>query len=478
MNQEPVAVSNIPLCIDVDGTLIKSDVLIESFFVLLKRNILFVLFIPFWLLKGKAYLKEQIAERVELDIHLLPYHKAFLDHLREQHRRGRRLILATASHRKFARQIAEHLGLFDEILASDSQTNLSGTKKLECLRTNFGDRGFDYAGNARVDLKIWPHARRAILVDPEAGVHAAAARVTEIERVFSDGNPRLRDYLRALRVHQWLKNLLVFIPLLAAHQVGNSELLLRAVLALVAFSFCTSSVYVLNDLLDLSADRLHPRKRLRPFAAGTLSTKQGVVLIPVLLTVATLIALMLSTEFLTLLITYYVFTLGYSLWFKAKVVVDVIVLAGLYTLRMLAGAAAVSIIPSFWLLAFSMFIFLSLAMIKRYSELLLLKDEGGVIAGRGYTAVDLPILSSLGSASGYLAVLVLALYIHSDDVKRLYTHVEAIWLLCPLLLFWMSRMWLAAGRGKMHDDPIVFAIEDRASQWVALLAIVIVWFAT
>ncbi|MFQ6024051.1 MAG: UbiA family prenyltransferase [Acidiferrobacterales bacterium] len=470
---------SVPLCVDLDGTLIKTDILIESLFALLKRGIFFALLIPFWLLRGKAYLKEQIAARVELDVDLLPYNERFLGYLREQHGAGRPLVLATASHAKFAHKIAEHLGLFTHVLGSDDQNNLSGSRKLEQLRDKFGEQGFDYAGNSRTDLKIWPHARQAILVNPAPGVRSAAERVASVGDVFDEGREGVRGYLRAIRIHQWLKNFLVFVPLVADHQVDNPQLVLQALLGFVAFCLCASSVYLLNDMLDLPADRQHPRKRRRPFAAGTVSIKHGALLIPVLLFAALGITPLLPVEFVAVLATYYVSTLAYSMWLKGKVVVDVLVLAGLYTLRVIAGAAATSIPLSFWLLAFAMFIFLSLSMVKRYSELLGLQNsEKKSIIGRGYEMIDLPTLISLGAASGYTAVLVLALYINSEEVREQYTRPEAIWLICPLLLYWVSLVWVTAGRGKMHDDPVVFAIKHRGSQCIGLLVILILLLAS
>lgn len=471
--------SDIPLCVDLDGTLIKSDILIESFFALIKRNPLLALLVPFWLLKGKAYLKQQIASRTELDVSTLPFHGDFLEYLRQQHANGRHLVLATASNGKFAEQVAMHLGLFEAVLASDESTNLSANKKLHRLREHYGDKLFDYAGNARADLKIWPHARRAILVNPEAGVQAAAQRLGNVEHCFDDRRAMPRNYLRALRPHQWSKNVLVFIPLFASHQIGDAFLLWSAALAFLAFSLCASSVYLLNDLLDLPADRRHARKKHRPFASGAIHPLNGVLLIPLLIAAAFGIALLLPDQFLLLLAGYFTLTTAYSLWLKSKVLFDVLVLAGLYTLRIIAGATAIAVAPSFWLLAFSMFLFLSLAMVKRYTEVDGLKESGRTsISGRGYQATDLHTLNSLGSSSGYLAVLVLALYINSDDVRRMYSHPQLIWLLCPILLYWVSRLWLAAARGKMHDDPVVFAFRDTVSRWIALISIVIVALAS
>lgn len=465
----------VPLCVDLDGTLVRTDLLVESWFAHLKHSALLTLLTPFWLIIGKARLKHEIAQRADLDVHSLPYHSAFLEYLRDQHRQGRELVLTTASHEKYAKQVAAHLGIFNEVMASNRQTNFSGAGKRRLLVKRFGEGGFDYAGNSHADIEIFPHARRAILVDPELGVEQTAKKFGNVERVFCHEPSGFAAYVRAMRPHQWIKNLLVFVPLAAAHELGNLALLGQTILAFVAFGLCASSVYLLNDLLDLPADRAHTRKRSRPFASGAASVKVGVSLIPLLLAAAVGIAAVLPTAFLAALAGYYISTLAYSLWLKGKVLVDVMVLAGLYTLRILAGAAAVAITPSFWLLAFSMFLFLSLAMVKRYSELLDLMGAGKNAAkGRGYEVTDLATVQSLGAAGGYCAVLVLALYINSDDVRINYARPEMIWLLCPLLLYWISRMWQRAGRGEMHDDPIVFALKDRISRWVGVAFVAVV----
>jgi 4-hydroxybenzoate polyprenyltransferase len=464
----------VPLCVDLDGTLIRTDLLIESFFVSLKHNAWFLFAAPVWLFRGKAFLKRRLAGRADLDCSGLPYHPELLEYLRAQRAGGRSLVLVTASDRKYAEQVAAHVGLFDAVLASDGEVNLAGKAKRDCLGRQFGERGFDYAGNGRDDLPVFSHARRALLVNPEAGVRSAAEKVTEIEKVFDSPKDRVRTWIRALRFHQWLKNLLIFVPITVAHQLDDATLLWHAAVAFFAFSLCASSVYLLNDLLDLSADRAHPRKRLRPFAAGALPLAQGIALIPVLLAAAVAIALLLRIEFIGVLAVYYVTTTAYSLWLKGKVMVDVFALAGLYTLRVIAGSVAVGIPPSFWLLAFSMFIFLSLAIIKRYSELYGLQElKRQEIEGRAYHVTDLPVLGNLGGASGYMAVLVLMLYINSEDVRLLYTRPEVLWMLCPVLLYWVSRMWQRAGRGEMHDDPLVFAVKDRISRILGLVIVVV-----
>jgi 4-hydroxybenzoate polyprenyltransferase len=468
----------VPLCVDLDGTLIRSDLLLESLFGLLKRNLLYLLWLPLWLLEGKAAFKRRLAERVELAVDLLPYNEPLLAWLREQRAAGRPLLLATASHVTYAEQVALHLGLFEGILASDGDTNLSGSRKRRRLVELYGERGFDYAGNARVDLEVWSQARAAVLVNVPERVAAQAAALTRIEQRFQDPSPGLRDYLKALRLHQWLKNLLLFVPLAAAHQALDPLLLGQVLLGFLAFGLCASSVYLLNDLLDLPADRRHPSKRRRAFASGRIPLQHGVALIPLLLLGALSLALGLPWEFLGVLALYYATTLAYSLRLKQAALVDVLTLAGLYTLRLVAGGAAAGVPLSFWLLAFSMFLFLSLALVKRYSELLVMQQENRDNAqGRGYQVGDLEGLAQFGAASGYLAVLVLALYINSEQIKDLYARPEAVWLLCPLLLYWISRVWLLARRDQMHEDPVVFAIEDRRSHWLVVIGAAILWLA-
>ncbi|MCB1779316.1 MAG: UbiA family prenyltransferase [Candidatus Competibacteraceae bacterium] len=461
--------TSVPLCIDLDGTLLNSDLLLESAFTQFKETPLSALHWPRWLAEGKANLKAKIAERVELDIATLPYNTKLLAFLRVQKAQGRRLVLVTASHRKFAEPIAKHLGLFDEVLATGSGCNLAGIHKAEVLVERYGEHGFDYAGNAAVDVAVWRHARRAIVVNAGSSVIKQASAVCEIEQIFNSNKKSWQHWVKALRLYQWLKNGLIFVPLGAGHAWDQPDKLLLALLAFLSFGLCASSVYLLNDLLDLSADRCHPRKCHRPFAAGKLPIAQGIAAIPLLLITAFGLSLLINPGFTATLTAYYVFTLAYSLRLKQVLMLDAIVLAGLYTLRIIAGAVAVHIVPSFWLLAFSMFLFLSLALIKRYAELLTLQERGELSArGRGYHVDDLGVLQSLGGAAGYLAVLVLALYINSETSRMLYGQPMVIWLLCPALLYWISRAWLVTHRGEMHDDPILFALTDSHSRYVLL----------
>ena len=466
-----------PLIVDMDGTLVLSDTLHESLVTLLRRNPLYVLVLPFWLLGGKARFKHEVARRVLPDVQSLPYNEPLLAWLRDQ-RGTREIVLCTAANGVLAHAVATHTDVFDTVLASDGERNLSGKEKTHALTERYGERGFDYAANDKRDRSVWSAARHAIVVNAPRAVEHAARKHATVDRVFPRERRGFMIWARALRLHQWAKNLLIFVPLLMAHLAYDRALVMQALLAFVAFGLCASSVYVLNDLIDLPADRAHPRKRFRPFAAGRLPLMAGFVLAPTLLVLAFCLAALLPERFVWVLIGYYLLTLAYSLRLKRVEMLDVVVLAALYTARIIAGGVATNIPLSFWLLAFSMFLFLSLALVKRHTELTVMRANGvTAAAGRGYRIDDLPLLGALGGASGFLAVLVLALYINSRDSERLYDHPQLLWLLCPLLLYWISRMWLLTFRGRMHDDPLMFALRDPASLLVFAFSVLAVLLA-
>lgn len=471
---------NIPLCVDLDGTLLESDLLVESGLAFIRVNTLRALKLVGWLVsEGKAGLKARIADEVDLDVASLPYNKSVLAVIEVEKAKGRQIVLVTASHVSYARRIAEHLQVFDRVLGTEG-VNLSCHRKAERLVADYGDKGFDYMGNAMVDLPVWKHARKAWVVNASKVVARQAKSRGNVEQVISTRGNVLRSWVKALRFHQWMKNLLVFAPLLAAHQVGNFDLLLQGVLAFLVFGLCASSVYILNDLIDLADDRYHPTKRNRPFAAGHLPVTAGLLVAPLLLIAAFGSAgWLLPWKFTATLGFYYVLTLAYSLVLKRVMMVDVIVLGMLYTIRIIAGAFAFGHDLTFWILGFSMFIFLSLAIVKRYAELIGARRKGdeAKTRGRGYFPSDLEMLSSLGAASGYLSVMVLALYIQDTKTISLYQHPELIWLSCPLLLFWISRTWMLTHRGEMHDDPVLFAIKDKVSVFVGILFGMVFWFA-
>ncbi|AAM71420.1 MAG TPA: UbiA family prenyltransferase [Chlorobaculum sp.] len=463
---------NKPLVVDLDGTLLRSDMLIESVLAYSKKGIRPVFHLPFWLLEGKAILKARLADRVDLSVEVLPYNTEVIDFIKQAKREQRQIVLATGTHKMFAEKIAEHLGLFDLVIATENGINLSARSKRDCLIDQFGEKGFDYIGNSHDDVVVWNAADKTYLADPEPGVKKKMDLQGGVARVFQTRQSSLRTFFRALRPHQWLKNLLLFIPLIASHQLTNITLIADALLAFVLFSMTASSGYLINDLLDLESDRYHPRKRNRPLASGELPILIGLISAP-LLFLASLSAslILLSATFTISLVTYYLLSVVYSQYLKKIPLVDTIMLAGLYTVRILAGAFACSIIPTFWILAFSVFFFLSLAMLKRYAELLDLQTKGDTAktSGRGYYPSDIQIIASLGTASGYLSILVLALYIQDARTIAMYKTHELIWLACPILLFWISRMWMLTHRGQMHDDPVLFAIKDRTSLITATL---------
>jgi len=450
---------------EVDATLVvrlesvvRTDVTLEGLFALLKRRPQLTLPVVWWWLTGR--LAREVATRTPLDVRWLPYRASGLARLDRARERGVRTILVSRAASPLVDAVATHLGGFDQVhggLRHDAAP--PGLPADFRLVTHAGDRS-ELAKGAR-----WIEFADAT---PPSGAAAG------------DGHPSsvLRTWLRALRVHQWAKNLLILVPLLAAHRVGEPRLLLSALIALAAFSACASSVYLVNDLLDLPSDRRHATKSGRPFASGALPLEAGPWLALLLLTLAIGGAFLLSPAFVALLATYWVITLSYSLWLKQVAILDVLTLSGLYTVRLLAGAVATGVAVSDWLLIFSTFLFLSLALVKRFSEVQKLTEGGEGVHGRGYAREDLPLLGQLGAASGYLSVLVLALYIHSPEISRLYARPGLLWLACPLALYWVSRVWLLAQRGQMDDDPVVFALRDRASHVVALLGLLLLWQAS
>ncbi|MFC5585715.1 UbiA family prenyltransferase [Nitratireductor kimnyeongensis] len=466
----------VPLAVDLDGTLIATDLLWESLFLLLRRQPLCVLFLPFWLLGGKARLKCEIAARVELDAPGLPYRQELLTQLRKDKADGRHIVLATASPKKFADAIAEHLGVFDEVISTEPGRNMASGMKRDALIEAFGDGGFDYAGNSRADVAVFDAARRAIVVAPDR----AAARWHAVNggELLAAPQPTFRTYVKMLRVHQWLKNSLIFVPLILSHEYFNVPLLILCILAFISFSTAASAIYILNDFFDLGLDRRHPSKRNRPFASGVLSIPFGFASMLALLAISGATALLLPPLFCLVLLAYLVATTAYSLSIKRMLLIDVLTLAGLYTVRILAGSAATMIGVSFWLLAFSVFFFLSLALVKRYVELRsTVLPAGERIAGRGYRAEDQEVIAQAGMASAFSSAMVLALYIQSSAVRELYDMPWLIWPLCPIVLYITIRMWILARRDEMHDDPIVFIISDWRSQLFGLLGALLLFTA-
>jgi 4-hydroxybenzoate polyprenyltransferase len=478
--QPPVAVQvERPLCVDLDGTLVKSDTFVDSLMVLARRHPGAFMRAPLWALQGKAQMKSQVASLVTLDVAHLPYNRPLLDYLRDEHAAGRKLYLATGADRALARKVAAHLGIFEEVLASDGAVNLIGRNKLQHLEQRFAADGFDYIGNALPDLPLLQGAQEAMVANPDLRLNLALkSRNVAVSRKFEDRSHLLAALAKALRVHQWAKNLLVFLPLLLAHSFRNAASVLAAVAAFFCFSLTASATYIFNDLLDLESDRVHLHKRKRAFAAGNLSVASGLGIAFALATVALITAAYLPRKFLIYLLLYFVTTLAYSLSLKKIVLVDVVVLSSLYTIRMLAGSEATHDPVSPWLAAFSIFLFLSLAMVKRFSELQNLHARGATPTGaRGYLLSDIEQLRSFGTSSAYASIVIFALYINGRDVVALYHHPTRMWLITPLLILWISRVWLLASRGLLDEDPVVFALKDRMSLLLCLGVAVVAYSA-
>lgn len=467
----------VPLCVDLDGTLTLSDTLLEMFVILIKQRPWCVFLLPIWLLGGKAHFKAEMARHVEFDAADIPYQTALVEWLRHEHAAGRPVVLVSGANERTVDAVARHFGFFHETLASDAGRNMTGATKAAALVERYGC--FDYVGDAAVDVAVWEAAREAILSAHSKRQASQLGKHIEFSRVFDAASvSRLKLWIRALRVHQWVKNVLMFVPIVLAHQIFDLGRLSTLVICFVAFNISASSVYILNDLLDLAADRQHPRKRLRPFASGDLPIIQGLIVWPVLVSVGFGLALYASPAFALVLVGYYALTLAYSFDLKRRPLVDVFALASLYTMRIVAGAAAASVELSPWLLGFSIFIFLSLAIVKRVAELHSVRERGlSDIAGRGYHLEDLAMLEMLGVAAGYASVVVLALYVSAPESRALYAHHQLLWLFAPLVLFWISRVWLITHRGEMHDDPIVFALKDAPSRIVGLVALLVLEIA-
>lgn len=451
-----------PLCVDLDGTLIGTDTLWEGLVLLLRRKPWLAVLVPFWLLGGRARFKRAVAGHATLDPASLPYREELLASLREAKLRGRKVVLATAADRKIAESIASHVGVFDEVFSSDGAENLKAGRKRDRLARAFGEGGFDYIGDSYADLAIFESAARGFLVNSTRRVAALAKRSGKV-LVLSHRPSVLVATLKQLRMHQWAKNALVVLPLVLSPTLPDANTILRGLLAALAFSLCASAGYVFNDLLDLEADRVHETKKNRPFASGALPVVFGPGLFVGLLTASFAMSLAwLPPGFTLMLALYFVGTLTYSLHLKKRLLLDVLVLAGLYTHRILSGGIATNVPISAWLLGFSMFFFLSLAFAKRYVELLPLA-QGAKIRNRNYYKTDLQIVASMGSASGYLAALVFSLYVESGAHRGAYREPVLLWLVVPVLLYWISRVWILTGRGEMQDDPVKFALKDRIS---------------
>lgn len=458
-----VEIAKSVLVVNLDGTLVRTEMLSESFWSTFGRDWLSPFLSLSALLRGRAALNRHLALSSAIDVSGLPYNLMVIAFVREWRKLGGRTALVTAGGGQIVEAVAEYLGLFDEVHGADGVLNLRGSTKVEFLVSRFGEAGFAYIGNGADDLPVWKRAAKAITVNASPSLRRNVEQCCgEVEHLETTPTA-YAAYLRTMRPHQWLKNALVFLPMLASHRV-DELVILSSLLAFLCFSLIASSVYILNDLLDLSADRAHPRKKERPLASGSISIAHGTLMAAGLLAVGVTLSWSLGPAFLLVMVAYYALSLAYSLYLKRRIVVDIFVLAALYTIRMVAGGVAADIHLSLWLLAFSVFFFLSLAAVKRQAELIDSEKRGNLKAnGRGYHVDDLPIISMIAISAGYASVLVLILYVNSPEVLRLYGHPEALWGVCVVLFYWITRTVMIAHRGEMNDDPLVYAARDRVS---------------
>lgn len=468
----------LPLCIDMDGSLLLTDTLWEACLRLVARNPLYLLLMPFWLFGGKAAFKHKISQRVTLAYDALPVNQRLLDYIKEQKAGGREIVLITAADQKIANGVADQLNVFDRIYASDGQLNLSGQRKAEKLTEVFGKQAFVYAGNAAIDLAIWQAAAAAITVNaPAQLVNQVRSSYTHEADFPAEHRDTIKYVLRAFRPHQWVKNLLLFVPLVLSHKL-EPQLILNSLLAFIAFCLTASAIYIVNDLFDLEADRRHTSKRNRPFASGALPIIYGIVLSTALIILAALITTNINLNFALVLLAYLLLTTIYTIYLKHIVLVDVLTLTSLYTVRILAGAAAVSVPVSYWLLAFSIFIFMSLGLTKRYIELQKLLESSDLEQkARDYTIHDLPVVLLFGVCSGFIGVMVLVLYINDLHASKLYSQPTWLWIVGMAILYWINRIWLLTHRGELNEDPVLFAIRDQASYVTALVILISMYLA-
>jgi 4-hydroxybenzoate polyprenyltransferase/phosphoserine phosphatase len=453
---------SIPLIVDLDGTLTPTDTLVELVIKAVKHDPAILLKIPLWLLKGRAPFKQFIAAQAgaHFDAAALPYNQVLLDYLREEKAQGRRLILATAADARIAHSVAAHLGLFDTVLASDGSHNLKGDNKRLMIERTVG-QPYAYAGDHAADLPIWKSAAAAVLVGVSPQVERSVREHCVVEQTFPSPSASLKSWMRALRMHQWIKNMLLFVPVLTAFSLPDLQKLVTVGVAFLAFSLVASATYIVNDLLDLDSDRAHPRKRSRPFASAEIGLVGGAAISVVMLAAGLAIAGLVSGALLATLLCYLVLTSAYTWLLKRYVLIDVLMLSVLYTLRILAGAVAASVSISSWLAAFSLFVFFSLALVKRCSELVSLsRAGGGMTKGRDYHVSDLPVLWPLGIGAALSAIVVFGLFINAHETQVRYESPQVLWGAAVVMIYWISRLWIKTGRGEMHDDPIIYSLTN------------------
>lgn len=467
----------IPLVLDLDGTLVRTDTLQEQAVALVRHNPFAIFKLIAWVLAGRIILKERLAAAVTLDPELLPVNEELIAFAEQEAAKGRKVVLATAAHAETAKPFLVRFPFISDVFATTGRVNLKGRAKADALKQQF-PQGFDYAGDSSADLAVWKHARNGITVGASPATVRKARKATNIVQEFSRP-AALKAFIKCLRPHQWAKNVLVVVPAILSGRIVDPSTILPLVLAFLALSLTASATYVFNDLWDLNDDRQHWSKRKRPFASGTLSLPAGIIGAFVCLAAGIALAFAAGFEVLQWVLLYVVITLTYSFWLKRKVIHDALTLASLFTLRLVVGMVAVAAEPSPWLFVFAMFIFTSLAFAKRHTEIARVIEKGGFwIAGRGYRASDLPLVLAAGISCSIGAVVIMVLYIIEDAHQQTFIqNGNWLWGLPVLVFLITSRIWIVCQRGLLDDDPIVFAVKDRVCMVYSMLTAVCFAFA-
>jgi 4-hydroxybenzoate polyprenyltransferase len=463
-------IKKVPICVDLDGTLVFTDMFVETALSAIRKNIFIIFLIPFWLLRGRAFAKKKLAESSLVDPSHLPYNDDLIAFLQKERASGRKLVLVTASDKQAAASIADHLNIFDDVIASDGNNNLKGKVKSTELLKAFGEKEFIYAGNDVSDLHVWKNAQSAITVNTPHALSKEVRAFVPVIHEFSNRKNTFKELFRALRTYQWVKNILVFVPIIVSEKPINFDSFISTSLIFISFCLSASGLYLVNDLMDLETDRRHPVKRRRPFASGLLPLGYGIIS-PIIILAALNISRAVSLECFIMVCLYILISTLYSVFLKTKPLVDVFCLAGLYTLRIVAGGFSSGAHASIWLLNFSGFFFLALAFLKRYSEYLN-KSTGtdSKHSRRGYNNTDKEMLQMMGIGSSLISAVVLSLYINSTQANSIYRHPDYLWGIIPLIIFWHFRLWLAAGRNYMHHDPIIYSLKD----WVSYICFALI----
>ncbi len=458
---------------DLDHTLIHTDLLYEQFLIAVKKNPLVIFTIFFILLKGKLALKKYFSEIAPIHAEDLPYNEQVLEKVRQFKKQGISCFLVSASWHTEVSKIANYLGFFNSAFGSNESVNLKGINKLKLIQEQWGHQQWAYVGDSNSDLSIWKKANLAISVNASASTVSKLKSLNNNHEIIHTQKNIFVSFFKAIRIHQWVKNILVFIPIILAHRIFETDLLTKSFLAFILFSFCASSIYLLNDLFDLSADRRHQKKKSRPLASGDFPIPAGIFFFFVFSVASLLTAFTIDEKVGMTLLLYFILNLLYTFKFKSTMILDVILLAVMYNLRILFGGELTHIPISHWLLSFSIFFFLGLAFIKRYSELIK-HSESSKKNNRAYVSEDRGMIAMLGVSCSLLSVFVFSMYLSSDSVRILYQKQNNLWALTPILVYWLSRTWLLTYRGQVDDDPVAFAIKDKTTYFVGILSLLVI----